>query len=168
MGALAYSMLFDHGLQRGQVLRLSPIENYYQIEEAPFCVTVQHFCLVMLESGEALALYAYDTHQPSRERSCDITWRPEMSFEDPATGERSNGWFRSGCSGTTYRMNGERVFGPGPRDMDRFATRVVTDSHEFEGGTFEEEYLEVDTRSLICGEPAEGAPGDCEFAPLPQ
>jgi len=134
----------------------------------PLCVTAQHFCVVELGSAEIVAFYTYDTHLASRERSCDIAWMPEFSFVDPDTGESTLGWFRSGCSGTTYRMNGERALGPGLRDMDRFSVKERSCEVHFEGRTEAIEYLEVDTRSLICGEASPGAPKDCEWAPLPQ
>ena len=163
VGSAAYEQFIrgDREPERGTVLRLlGDIDSYYEIDTTPFCVALQHFCLIRVESGEVQALYTYDTLDLMRAQSCEVPWRPEFSFTDPATGEAALGWFRANCSGTTYRYNGERVFGPGPRDMDRFPVTFET-----EDGV---EYLEVDTRRLICGKPAEGAPDGCELAPVPQ
>lgn len=162
VGAAAYAVLFEQRIERGIVVEFGG--NFPNIEDDPFCVEAQHFCIVQGDAGELGALYAYDTHAPSRSQNCEITWRPDMRFRHPSTGEESIGWFRSGCSGTTYRMNGERVFGPGARDMDRFDLDLVT----FEANGEEFERIEVDTRELICGEATQGAPEDCELAPLPQ
>ena len=146
-----------------------PAGRYHAIEDTPFCIALQHFCLVQLDSGELRALYTYDTHQWSRNQSCEVTWRPEMSFVDPNTGEESLGWFRSGCSGTTYRYTGERVFGPGPRNMDEFAVEPKTERvTNTDGDPYDIEYIEVDTRRLICGAAFPGAPEGCDLAPAPQ
>jgi hypothetical protein len=92
-----------------------------------------------------------------------------MSFRDPQTDQESMGWFRSGCSGTTYRYTGERVSGPGPRNMDEFSVEYKTERvTNTDGEPFDIEYIEVDTRRLICGEAAPGAPEGCELAPVPQ
>lgn len=91
-------------------------------------------------------------------------WLPEFSFVDPVTGEDKQGWFRSGCSGTTYRMSGERVFGPGQRDMDRFPLEI---RQLEDGDAGRVEVIQVDTRQLICARSA-SASSSCERAPLPQ
>ena len=171
VGSAVYALVFDKDeIDRGQLLRLrGAVDGYYDIENTPFCVPLQHFCLVLLEGGEVRALYAYDTHDPSRVRSCEIDWRPDMPFIDPATQEESRGWFRAGCSGTTYRYNGERVFGPGGRDMDQFPVTLKSETvEEPDREAFELQYIEVDTRRLICGEAGPGVPERCERAPWPQ
>lgn len=169
VGAGVYA-LFDGSDEspRGSLVRFGT--SFHDIETTPYCVQAQKFCLVQLESGEYRALYTYDTHDWARNQSCEITWRAEMLFRAPGTDVESQGWFRSGCSGTTYRYTGERVFGPGGRDMDQFSVELKTSSREGpDGSPMEFEYLEVDTRRLICGEPGNASiPRECDFAPLPQ
>ena len=143
----------------GSIVHLGSPENLYG---NPFCIEAQHLCIAQLEGGQILALYMYDTHAFFRSQSCSVTWRPDMSFTDPATGEETKGWFRSGCSGSTFRLDGERIFGPSSRDLDRFNVRVLGPNDPLAG------YLEVDTRHLICGRDRSDVNSDCDFAPLPQ
>jgi hypothetical protein len=162
VGAALYALMqTDNGGERGALLQLpGPIDAYYRIDEEPFCVSLQHFCLVRLQSGEVRALYTYDTHPLFRDQSCEIIWRPDFLFRDPATGEQTTGWFRANCSGSTFRYNGERVFGPSSRDMDRYPV-TVTRAGNSEG-------LMVDTRRLICGENRATTPLPCPKAPQPE
>jgi len=126
-------------------------------EDLPFCVEHNRFCLIESESDGWLALYTYDTHQPSRERGCLIDWRPDFAFVDPETGEDTTGWFRARCSGSTYDAQGHHVFGPAARDMDQFPVVVTNDR------------IEVDTRQLLCGETLRPIGGEeCRRAPYPE
>lgn len=171
IGAAAYALLLDDDPadERGAVIHFGSADRLYDIENNPFCVPAQHLCLVLLDSGEVRALYTYDTHDWFREQSCELTWRPDMLFTDPDTQVESQGWFRSGCSGTTYRYTGERVFGPGGRDMDQFPVEAKTSIEQAGGDTITVEYLEVDTRQLICGAVANPTvPPGCERAPSPE
>ena len=146
-------------LERGSIVHLGPPESLYG---NPFCIEAQHLCIAQLEGGQILALYMYDTHALFRSQSCSVTWRPDMSFTDPATGKETKGWFRSGCSGSTFGLDGERVFGPASRDLDRFDVRVLG-GDDLLGG-----YLEVDTRHLICGQDRSDVNSGCDLAPLPR
>jgi hypothetical protein len=170
VGAAAYALVLDgnESQERGAIVRFGT-GGFHDIENTPFCVELQRFCLVQLEDGELQALYAYDTHPWSRERNCLIRWLADFRFTDPATGEDSQGWFRADCSGTTYRYTGERVFGPGPRSMDRFPIEAKSSIEETPDGEITVEWLEVDTRELICGQAANpSVPPGCDKAPLPQ
>ena len=109
-----------------------------------------------------VALYTYDTNPFFRSEDCAVQWRPDFEFTDPATGQQSKGWFRSGCSGATFRVNGEFVFGPAPRDLDQFRVTVRASDDPTQ------RYIEVDTRHLFCGQEHDGAKPRCDFAPLPQ
>jgi hypothetical protein len=171
IGAAVYAAAFDHdgAPERGAVVQLGPIDRYGDIDTTPYCVQAQHFCLVHLDDGEIRALYTYDTHNWFRNQSCDLQWLSDFRFTDPATGESSLGWFRGGCSGSTFRYDGTRVFGPSPRDMDRFEVQQKSEVVDGpDGNPFTVDYLEVDTRHLICGAALAGAPTDCEKAPEPQ
>jgi len=73
--------------------------------------TILH--LVRLEDGSLLALWGRSTHLGQM-----LPWRPDFSFDG------SLGWFRDPCQASTFAMDGTRVFGPAPRDLDRFALRI--------------------------------------------
>ena len=72
------------------------------------------FHVVQVTPGEFLALYAKDPHL-----GCMVPWRPDFEWDGQL------GWFRNPCHGETYNRRGERVFGPSPRDLDRFAHRAA-------------------------------------------
>ena len=169
VGAAVYALVLDDNENvRGNVILLRDLASNPDIDESPFCVSAQKFCVVRLVSGELRALYMYETHFYSRGRNCEIRWLPDFRFPDPETGNDATGWFRGDCSGTTYRITGEYVYGPGARDMDRFAIESKSSTENLDGQAFEVRYLEVNTTRLICGEALLGAPAECEWAPLPQ
>jgi hypothetical protein len=164
IGAIVAILLDEDEMQaRGTIVMLGPPDSFRSLDRMPFCVDFQHFCLVKLQSGQFLALYTYDTHPFFRTQGCTNKWLPDFAFTDPATGRESQGWFRSGCSGATFRMYGEAVSGPTARDMDQFSVRIIKDAAGSPTS------IEVDTRRLICGKPRPGAEASpCPFAPLPQ
>lgn len=86
------------------------------------------FWLVRLESGEFIALSNTDPW-----RGCTVPWRADMLFGG------KTGWFRDPCGGSTYDIEGRRVFGPSQRDMDRFP--VFTQSN----------HIIVNTKTPILG-----------------
>jgi Rieske Fe-S protein len=136
-GAVVLSTVYlwpdeDHGISFGSV------ENF-----ARGSVTTSSghdFHLVRLSSGEFLAFSTIDPHSsnvyPLKASSgeCRVAWRPEMLY-----GSRE-GWFRDTCTSSTYDLDGTRVFGPSPRDLDRHPVTV------------EDGILYVDTSTLIQGE----------------
>ncbi len=69
--------------------------------------------LVLLESGEMLALSQVDPHL-----GCLVEFRPDFVFND------RTGWFRNPCHGETYDLTGALYFGPSPRGLDRYEVRV--------------------------------------------
>lgn len=78
------------------------------------------FYVVLLPSGEIIALLERDPRQvPGATTECTIDWRPDFVFDN------KKGWFRGGCSGSTFMVNGAKVFGPSPRSMDRYAVDVT-------------------------------------------
>jgi hypothetical protein len=89
----------------------------------PVTFTEGKFHLVKQKDGSFIALY----WQASAYRGCTVPWRESFSFRDPRTGHESRGWFRDPCSGATWDVNGVRVFGPAPRNMDQFPVEVVGD-----------------------------------------
>ena len=71
------------------------------------------FHVVRLEDGEIRALSSKDPHL-----GCAVPWRPDFEWD----GE--TGFFRNPCRGETYDIAGRRVFGPAPRDLDRFGVEI--------------------------------------------
>lgn len=71
------------------------------------------FHVVRAESGEFLALSARDAHS-----QCWVPWRSEFEFDG------GTGVFLDPCHGSTYESTGARVFGPAPRDLDRYPVEV--------------------------------------------
>jgi Rieske Fe-S protein len=92
--------------------------------------TQGRFWLVTLESGEIRAFSERSTHL-----GCIVPWRPDFEFGD------RRGFFRDPCSGSTWNIDGTLVFGPAPRDLDRFPVRV------------RDGRLQVNTRQAIPGPP---------------
>ncbi|MCK9496849.1 MAG: hypothetical protein M0R75_15345, partial [Dehalococcoidia bacterium] len=62
-----------------------------------------------------------------------VVWRPDFWWEG------SQGWFRTPGSSSTFALDGRRVFGPTPRDLDRYEVRV------------EDGLVIVDTRDVTLG-----------------
>jgi hypothetical protein len=149
------------GPERGGIVRFGGRDGFSSLDEKPFCVDPQHFCIVQKATGELIAMYTYDPHPRFRSQGCTIDWRPDFLFIDPVTGQDEAGWFRGGCSGSTFDLTGQRVFGPAPRDLDQFALRIVNEGSD-------EEYIEVDTRVLICGAERLSFDEPCERAPRPE
>lgn len=147
--ALIYFVVTDgNGGRRGETVQMQlPAPD----AEAPVCDEARHLCIVNTTSGFPRALYMFDTHPASRIEGCEVRWLPDLDFADPESGESSQGWFRSDCSGTLYSLNGERVFGPGARNLDQFPILLT------------ENGVDVFTGRLICG--ASVLEEDCEFAP---
>ena len=67
------------------------------------------FWLVKLGDQTFLALSRRDPHL-----GCSIPWNPDFELMG------RKGWFRNPCHDETYNLNGECVFGPCIRGMDRF------------------------------------------------
>lgn len=130
----------------GQLVHLGPLLGY---TDGVWCNELHHFCIPEPEPGEPItAFYVFTTNATFREQGCSVTWRPGAG-QDEVLAPDANGAFRGGCDGSTFDRRGHRVFGPAPRDLDRFP--VATTEHGFT----------VDTRTLICGAPAKS----CERAP---
>ncbi len=79
----------------------------------PLLVPEQRVYLVKLSSGEVLALSRRSPYQ-----GCTVPWQPDFTFAG------RTGWFRDPCSGSTFDVAGDLVFGPAPRGMDRFPVRI--------------------------------------------
>jgi len=104
----------------------------------PVAVRERDLYLVRLESGEVLALLRRSPHL-----GCTIVWRQEFVFAG------KKGWFRDPCSGSNFTISGDRMSGPAPRGMDRYAV------HLLDGRVF------VDIGSVLCGPPVPAGSRPC-------
>ncbi|MCH7837852.1 MAG: hypothetical protein IIC26_05025 [Chloroflexi bacterium] len=154
VGALVVTLWPDGEAEqttRGQIVRVGP--RLSNIDREPWCNEFHHFCIAQIEPGELVALYTYDTQQFCRERGYTVRWVPELPAAASETGEEGLGVFRSGCA-SIYDMSGRRVFGPAPRNLDRFPLEIG------------DEFILVDTRTLLCDEAAlKETEQECERAP---
>ncbi len=77
------------------------------------------FHVVRLPDGELLALSAKDPHL-----GCTVAVSP-AGFPQPKGFEGSGiARFHTPCHGERYDLAGRRVFGPSPRDLDRYAVSI--------------------------------------------
>jgi Rieske Fe-S protein len=77
-----------------------------------------NFWLVKLDEKNVLALSATDSHVGH----CQVSWRTDFVFDNEA------GWFRAYCSGSTFDLSGNRIYGPSPRGLDRYDVRFSNSS----------------------------------------
>ncbi len=99
------------------------------------------FHLARLSQEEFVALSWVDPHM-----GCMVRWRADFVWPTSGNGEQKKGWFRNGCHGETYDTAGRLVFGPSPRDLDRFAVSI------------EDGRIIVDTSTYVCGRAPPGEP----------
>ena len=99
------------------------------------------FHLVRLSEEAFIVLSWTDSHV----RHCTVPWKADFVWPDPATGQDKRGWFRNPCHGETYDITGRRVFGPSPRDLDRYLVLIVGDR------------VFVNTDRFVCGHAPPGA-----------
>ena len=55
---------------------------------------------------------------------CTVPWRSDFHIQDPRDGVARAGWFRDPCHGSTYYLDGVKIFGPSPRDLGRYPVEV--------------------------------------------
>ena len=120
---------------RGQLVRLGP-KLGTDIAHVPFCVELHHFCITQPQEGQLLALYTAEPHQSFREQGCTVRW--DAGGERVVNGTTITGLFRDPCGGSIYDIAGARLFGPSPRDLDRFPIAITQDG------------IVVNTKTLIC------------------
>ena len=120
---------------------LGPIDAF----EIGSVTTVEEgeFHLARLSQEEFVALSWIDPHL-----GCMVPWRPNFEYPISGNGEQKKGWFKNGCHGETYDIKGRLVFGPSPRDLDRYVFSI------------EDGRGIVDTSTYVCGRSPPGEP--CE------
>ncbi len=89
-------------------------------KEEPVFFPEARFWLVRQPDDSFVAFSAKDSY-----RGCTVAWRPDFGFEDPRDGMWKTGWFRDPCHGSVYDPDGTKVFGPSPRDLDRYPVEVI-------------------------------------------
>ncbi len=142
-----------HLRRPGELVRV-PASALAGLARGPQCDDARHYCLTKTDDGALVAFYTYDTEEKYRARGCTLQWEADRQFTAPS-GAPGAGAFHSTCGGATFDGSGRTVFGPAPRDMDKF---VVTSAD----GAYE-----VDTGQLICGEAQARAVEPCRFAAEP-
>jgi hypothetical protein len=145
----------DHSIQRGQVLHVGGPDLLPGFPGTPWCNDYNHFCISQSAPGQYVALYNFTTQESFREQGCTVRWDSSRQFDDPSTGQSHTGWFVDPCGGAIFDISGHKVFGPAPRDLDRFPIGLA--DNEFT----------VDTRTLICGDGPDTTPLPCTRAPIP-
>ena len=143
LAAIAIIFAWPSGEPGNGVFQLGSVDDF----SVRSVTTVEEgeFHLVRLDDGTFIALSSVDPHL-----GCTVPWRANFVW-GPDGGQR--GWFRNGCHGETYDITGRRVFGPSPRDLDRYPVSVVSGR------------VTVDTSRYLCGYAPPGA--DC-VQPSPQ
>lgn len=68
------------------------------------------------QEGESEVLGVFLGRDPHS--GCPVTWEADRELDG------RTGWFIAGCSGSIFDRDGSRVFGPSPRDLDRFPPHV--------------------------------------------
>ena len=129
-------------VERGQLVHLGPRDSLGDLAHTPFCNELHHFCITEPLQGQLLALYTADPHPSFREQGCMVRWDAiaQQSIGSPSGSERTvTGLFRDPCGGSKYDISGKRLFGPSPRDLDRFPIAITQDG------------IVVNTKTLICG-----------------
>jgi hypothetical protein len=93
------------------------------------------FYLIRLDDGSLAALYVYPPGYFGHAQGCHIRW--DVAPDLNSTFNQKDMWME-GCGGSLWDPSGHRLFGPTPRDLDRFAVSI------------RDGRLLVDTRRLIC------------------
>ncbi len=111
---------------------VAPDTRFYagQIEDfevdQPVYFEQQQMFLVRRPDGTFLALYAINPHNLPNE--CPLQWDTSRVWTDRETGARLDGVFYAPCHGEQFDITGRRLFGPSPRDLDRFPVIIDGDS----------------------------------------
>ncbi len=113
--ALAFVFVWPSAESKDGRFDLGPVDDYAfgsvnTVDEGKFHV-------VRLSEDTFIALSWVDPHL-----GCTVPWRPDFVWG--SNGGRQ-GWFRNPCHGETYDSTGHRVFGPSPRDLDRYLVAIV-------------------------------------------
>ena len=143
VAVVALTLLFawpaGEGEVEGAVLTVGLVDDYAvgSVTE----VGAGRFFLVRTSDEEFVALSWVDSHL----RGCKVPWRPDFEFAGPNPIREGTGWFRDGCSGSTYDKLGRLVSGPSPRDLDRYVVTLLGDE------------VSVDTGAYVCGWAPPGA-----------
>lgn len=99
------------------------------------------------QEGESEVLGVFLGRDPHS--GCPVTWEADRELDGRA------GWFIAGCTGSIFDRDGVRVFGPSPRDLDRFSPLV------------DDGILSVDLDVLLIGEDRTSPSESADATPSP-
>jgi hypothetical protein len=117
----------------------------------PVFVERENVWLVRLGEADVVALSAVNPHFTA----CQIQWRADFRFGGAGISPQEDpGWFRDPCVGATFDLAGNRVFGPAPRNMDRYPVQI---DEGLPGGSVVR--ILLDSENLIRGESPPAAIG---------
>jgi nitrite reductase/ring-hydroxylating ferredoxin subunit len=89
--------------------------------DVPMYFEQHQLFVVRRPDGTFLALYAINPHNLPNE--CPVEWQGDRVWYNGQT-EKVTGVFLAPCHGETFDIAGRRLFGPSPRDLDRFPVMV--------------------------------------------
>lgn len=100
------------------------------------------------QEGESEVLGVFLGRDPHS--GCPVTWEADRDLDG------RTGWFVAGCTGSIFDRDGVRVFGPSPRDLDRFSPLV------------DDGILSVDLDALLIGEDRTSSSEPRDSTPTPE
>ena len=114
--ALFVSFIWPSGVAPDARFYAGRIEDFKVDQPVYFA---QHKLFVVRRPDDTfVAFYAINSHNLPNE--CPVQWDTSRAWFDPQTGERLAGVFYAPCHGETFNIDGKRLFGPSPRDLDRY------------------------------------------------
>ena len=99
-------------------------ESYAIGEPRSFKEGRTKFWVARQEDGTFLAFSAVDSHHTH----CEVSWRPAAATGIAGKPDDGRGVFKTSgegaCPGSTYAINGSRLFGPSPCHLSRYPVSV--------------------------------------------
>jgi hypothetical protein len=123
----------------GRLVDAGSIKSYLPLK--PLAFSADDLVVLLLQDGSLVAFYTYPPGTSGHVEGCQIHW--EANFQAARAIGVSDVWFEP-CDGSIWDPSGRRLFGPAPRDLDRFPVSTHAG------------HVVVDTRRLECqGSPCE-------------
>ncbi|HEX5480775.1 MAG TPA: hypothetical protein VFY79_13750 [Dehalococcoidia bacterium] len=112
--------------------------------DRPVFIEKDHLYIVKAGNGDGSAtIHAFYSVVPGffgLENGCEVRWHPDQTATDNE-GTVYHGIFSDGCGGSKFTIDGKRLFGPAPGDLDQFWVDYAPTGHD---------HIIVDTRLLMC------------------
>ena len=111
----------------------------------PVLFEKDHFYVVKVTNagGGSATVHAFYSVVPGffgLEHGCEVRWHPDGTWTDN-DGAVHHGIFSDGCGGSRFTIDGKRLFGPAPTDLDQFYVHYAPTGRDD---------IIVDTRFLMC------------------